>query len=96
MQEMKNVIKYAVCDFEVIRDGRRVKSEDIFWEQGTLEEVKNKVEKSRGKIAALFFPADVLGLGYPLDSEVTRERFENEPERFGVCYYLAWCGYRFE
>ena len=89
-------MKYALCDFGIIQNGRLAAAEDLTWKQGRLEKAKAEVEKSKGSLAALFFPADIPGIGYPLDPEVSRETFEKDPARHGVCYYLAWSGYRFE
>lgn len=92
---MNKSIKYAICNFD-LRSGRVLDDDgSLVWESGTLETAMNKVKKDKSK-CALFFPSDIPDYGAPLNRDVSREDFEREPAKYGVCYYKAWSGYAFE
>lgn len=92
---MKKIIRYAICNFD--KGEGKILDDDgsLRWMHGTLEEAKREVEKTPTK-CALFLPADVPGLGHPINRITTRDVFEKKPAVFGVCYYKAWRGFTFE
>lgn len=91
-------MKYATCNF---REGS-VKSVDgsLEWHEGSPEDAEKFVKKNPGT-CALFLPSDLekkfgYKVGCPTCPEVTREEFETEPAIYGVAFYKASSGYRWE
>lgn len=92
----KPKLRYAICDFDTRKGVVLDKNGSLQWYNGTVAEATTRVEKRKAGICALFFPGDVPQLGCPPYRQVTREDFEEHPGRYGVCYYKAACGFRFE
>ena len=85
-------MRYAIADFQE-KDGQIIDT-DLIWREGTQEEAETVVLKDHTK-CVLFYFGDVKR-GCPLDENATRDIFEADPARYGICFYHCWAGYRYE
>ena len=85
-------MKYAIAWFD--EKTGTVDDTNLTWHEGTQDEAENVVMKNHNK-CALFYFGDVKR-GLPLKPDATREEFESDPARLGICFFHCWSGYVYE
>ena len=85
-------MKYAIAWFN--EKTSTIDDTNVTWHEGTQEQAEQKVKKRKG-ICALFYYKDV-NVGIPVKPDASREEFEADPARLGICFYHCWQGYRYE
>ena len=85
-------MKYAIAEFN--RSTGTIDDATLTWHEGTQDEAEEVVVHDHDK-CALFYFGDV-DRGIPLNPEATREEFEADPARLGICFYYSWPGYIYE
>ena len=85
-------MKYAIADFD--EKTGAIDDTNLVWCEGSQENAEHTVIKDHDK-CALFYFGDV-NRGVPVKPEATREEFEADPARLGICFFYCWQGYVYE